>query len=106
MFVRGVVLVELLGRVIVLGPTVDRERGRDLVCFVLGELEEEDCAYGAGGLGEPRDRVGEDGLVGFSEAALNDEGRVLAVDDIDASVGFLGGERHVVCCERCWRWRG
>lgn len=96
MLVSGVVHVELLGRVIVLGPLIDGERRGDELCFSLGELDEEDGADGARGLCEPGDGVGEDGFVGFSEAAFEHEGGVFGVDDVDAGVGFFGGEWH------CW----
>lgn len=94
MFVRGVVDVALLGGVVVLGPGVVGLRGRDQVGHVLGELDEGGDADGSVGLSEPGDDVGEDGFVGFGDAAFDHEGGVAGADGVDAGIGFAVCEGH------------
>lgn len=103
MFVRRIIQVGLLGRIVVLGPVVNRQWRRDQVCFVLGELNKEDDADGPVGLREPGNGIIENGAVGFGEAALHDKGRVFGVVDVDFAIGF-GSERHGCSSddEMCW----
>lgn len=94
MLVGGVVGVEFSGGVVVFGEDVDGERRGDERGGGFGELDEEDGTHSAGGVFEPGTGVGEDGGVGFGEAAFEDEGGVFGVGEVDGGVGFAGGERH------------